>query len=95
MPDRAPRHKADPELFASRQHAIVFGAALHQGIFCLHGRDRLNGMSLADCAGARLRESEMQHFAFLDEFLNRASNVLDRHVRIDTMLVEEVNAVGL
>ena len=37
----------------------------------------------------------MQDFAFLDQILDRAGHILDRHVRIDTVLVEEVKAVGL
>ncbi|GAA4343983.1 hypothetical protein GCM10023165_26810 [Variovorax defluvii] len=37
----------------------------------------------------------MQHFAFLDQVLDRASHVLDRHSQIDAVLVVEVDAVGL
>ena len=35
----------------------------------------------------------MQHLAFIDKFFHRPRNVLDWHIRINTMLIEEVNVV--
>ena len=42
----------------------------------------------------RFRETEVQHLALSDQLLDRAGDVLDRHVRIDAMLVEQIDAVG-
>ena len=36
----------------------------------------------------------MQDLSFLDEILDRAGHVFDRHVRIDAVLVVEIDAVG-
>ena len=40
-------------------------------------------------------QTEMLDFAFANQIADRAGDVFDRHVRIDAMLVEEVDAVGL
>jgi hypothetical protein len=37
----------------------------------------------------------MADLAFLNQVLQRARNVFDRHVRVDTVLVEQVDIVGL
>ena len=37
----------------------------------------------------------MQDLPFLDQLLDRAGDILDRHVRIDAVLVEQVDAIGL
>jgi hypothetical protein len=57
-----------------------------------HGLDRV-GAADRLCAG--LRQPEVLHFAFLDQLLDRSGHVLDRHVWIDAMLIEEVDPIGL
>ena len=42
--------------------------------------------------GARLGQAEVPHLAGLDQLLDRAGDVLDRHVGVDPVLVEEVDA---
>jgi len=37
----------------------------------------------------------MLHLARVDQLLHRARHVLDRHLRVDPMLVEQVDGVGL
>src|SRR5215213_2248771 len=41
------------------------------------------------------REAEVPDLTLLDELLHRAGDVFNGHVRVDAMLVEEVDAVGL
>jgi hypothetical protein len=41
-----------------------------------------------------LRQAEVAHLAFLDQLLDRAGHVLDRNVRVDAVLVEQVHVVG-
>ena len=36
----------------------------------------------------------MLDLAFGDQVLDRAGDILDRHVRIDAVLIEEIDAVG-
>jgi hypothetical protein len=43
---------------------------------------------------APFRESEVQHLAFLDQLLHSPRDVLDRDVRIEAMLIEQVDPVG-
>jgi hypothetical protein len=47
----------------------------------------------ADRPGGRLRHAEVLHLAGLDEFLDRARDVLDGHLRVDPVLVVEVDGV--
>ena len=48
-------------------------------------------MGAADGLHARLREAEVLDLALLDQLLDRARDVLDRDVRVDAVLVEEVD----
>ena len=43
---------------------------------------------------ARFGKTEVQDFAFLDEVLDRARDILDRHGRINAMLVVEIDTIG-
>ena len=44
-------------------------------------------------AGGRLGHAEVLHLAGLDELLDRAGDVLDGHVGVDSVLVVEVDGV--
>ena len=50
-------------------------------------------MGTTNCSGSRLRDAEVLHLAGLDEFLDRARHVLDRHLGVDPMLVVEVDGL--
>ena len=50
-------------------------------------------MRAADRLRARLGEAEVLDLAFLDQVLHRPRHVLDRHVRVDAVLIEEVDGV--
>jgi hypothetical protein len=51
-------------------------------------------MRAADGAHARLGHSEVADLPGLDQFLDGAGDVLDRHLRVDAVLVEQVDGVG-
>ena len=89
----APRHEADSQLLAGIEQSILFRVAVHEGILCLKRGDGLNRVCFADGVGARFREAEMQHLAFLDKLFHGARNVLDWDIRIDPMLIEEIDVV--
>ena len=91
---RAPRDEANSQFFAHGKHAVSLWTSFHERIFGLNGRNRLNRMSLADRARTRLGETEVQDFTFLDEVLDCTGDILDRHVRIDPMLIVEINMIG-
>ncbi len=52
-------------------------------------------MSAPDGFRTCFRKAEVLHLAGLDQLLHRSSHVLDRHIRIDAMLIEQVDDIGL
>ena len=50
-------------------------------------------MRTADRLRSRLRKTEVLDLSCSDEFLDRARNVLDRHFRVNAVLIEEVDTV--
>ena len=82
-----------PSSSSSRQE-FGFGAAPEQRILALHRGDRLHRVCAADGLDARFRQPEVLDLALGDQVLDRAGDVLDRHVRVDAMLIEQVDAVG-
>ena len=79
---------------SQRRQDLGFGLTPPQRIFALERGDRLDRMRAADRLRARLGEAEVLHLALLDQLLDRAGDVFDRHVRVDAMLIEQVDAVG-
>jgi len=91
-PERAPRHEADAELLAGWQH-LVFRVTRPDRVFVLDGRYRLHGVRTADRRAAGLREPEVTNLAGGDKIRNRARHILDRDVRIDAVLIKEIDSV--
>src|SRR5437588_6956988 len=89
MPMGPPGHKADSQFFAGIEQSIPFRVTVHERILCLERCDGLNGMCFADGVGAGFRETEMQHLAVFDKLFHGTRNVLDWHIWIDPMLIEE------
>ena len=54
----------------------------------------LDGVGAADGRGAGLGQAEVPDLAGRDELLDRAGDVLDGHLRVDAVLVEQVDDVG-
>src|SRR5215210_2851364 len=52
-------------------------------------------MGAPDRLHACFGKAEVLNLAFLDQLLHRAGHVFDRHIRIDAVLIEEIDAVGL
>ena len=71
-----------------------FGFTPEQRIFALDGRDRLDRMGAANGPGTGLGQAEMADLALGDQVADGAGNVLDRHGRIDAVLIEQVDPVG-
>jgi hypothetical protein len=51
-------------------------------------------MRATDRLHARLGKSEVLDLAFQNQVLHRARHVLDRHARVDAVLVEQIDDVG-
>ena len=90
---RAPGDKADAQLLAQRKHLRFRAAPQHRVLVLDHGH-RVHRVRAADRLQPGFGQAVVQHLALRDQILDRPGHVLDRHLRIDAMLVEQVDAVG-
>ena len=58
-------------------------------------RHALYGMRAADGLNASLGQTEVLDLAFPDQVLDRSRYLFYRHVRVDAMLIEEIDGVDL
>ncbi len=91
--ERRVGNEADAQLTQQRQQ---FGlrVAGPQGVLRLHGGDWVNGVRAANRSGASLRQTNVSDLALGDQLGQGACGVLDRGLRIDPMLVVQVDVVG-
>ena len=68
------------------------GSRHHSEYSLCRRRDRLDRVRAPDRLHARFGKAEVLDLACLDQVLHRAGDVLDRHVRVDAVLVEEIDA---
>ena len=87
------RHEADAE-FAQRRQDPLLRAPGPQRVLRLHRGDRVNGVRAADGVRAGLGEAEGADLALGDQLADRADGLLDRGVRVDPVLVVQVDVVG-
>ena len=55
----------------------------------------MHGVRAPNAGHARLGQAEIAHFAFLDEFADRAGDIFHGHRTIDPMLVQKIDVIGL
>ena len=82
-----------PELVAGIEDAVGLRPAPPQRIFVLKRGDRLHRMRAAERLDARLGHAEMLDLALGDQVLDGARDILDRHVGVDAVLVEQVDGL--
>jgi len=51
-------------------------------------------MCSADCVHAGFGKTKVPYLALGNQFLHRTSHVFDRHIRINTVLIEQINVFG-
>ena len=90
--ERAIRHEPDAELLERREH-LLLGSLPPQRVLALHGSHRKHGVGPADRAGRRFGQAPVLDLAGVDEFLDRSGDLFNGNVRIDTMLVVEIDRV--
>ena len=56
---------------------------------------RLDGVSAANRLHPGFRKAEVLDLALLNQLLHRAGDVFDRHIRIDAVLIEEIDRIDL
>ena len=91
--ERRIRHEADPQLATGGEH-LALDVAGPQRVLGLQRGDRMDRVRAPDRLRRCLAEAEVPHLALLDELRHRAHRLLDRHVGVDAVLVEEVDVVG-
>ena len=79
----------------SRVGITSFSGVRSTGVLALERRNRLNGVRAPDGLHARFGEPEVLHFTLLNQFLHRARDILDRHVWIHTVLIQQVDGFHL
>jgi hypothetical protein len=94
LAERAERNQTDPKRLECGQH-FFFRLSPPQRIFALQRGDWLHGMSAADRLHAGLGKAEVPDFPFPNQILHGSRDVFDGHVRIDAMLIEEVDDLDL
>src|ERR1022692_1498482 len=94
LPQRAIWNKADAELLERRQH-FRFRPPRPQRVFALDGCDRLDCVCATNRSSRGFRKAEVLHLTFLNEVLHRSRHVFDWHVRVDAVLIEQIDGVGL
>src|SRR6266851_4453265 len=78
---------------AGRRARLIRHLAVEQREFALHRGDRVHRMGALDALGACLAEPEKTHLTLFDKPAHRADRVLDRHTRVDPLLVIEVDRI--
>ena len=91
---RAEWNEADAEFLKRRQH-FRFRRSPPQRVFALERRDRLDGVGATDRLHSCFRKAEVLHLTFLNQVLHRSRHVFDRHVRVDAVLIEQIDDIDL
>ena len=69
------------------------GLSPPQRVLALDCGDRLDRVCAADRLHSRFGEAEVLDLSFLDQLLDRSRHVLDRHVGVDAVLVEQIDGI--
>ena len=85
-------HEADPQLFTNSED-LLLQPTFPQREFRLERRDRMDRMGATNGLRGRLRETEVPDLAGFDELGHCSDRLFDRGVRVDPVLVVEVDVV--
>ena len=94
MPERRVRHEADAE-FASKREHLGLRVAGPQRVLGLQRRDRVHGVRPADGVDPGFGQADVADLALGDQLGEGADDLLDRRVRVDPVLVVQVDVVGV
>ena len=93
MSQRAPWNEPDPELLDCRQH-FCFRVSRPHRIFALDRSDGLDRVRATDRLCSSLGKAEVLDLTLVNQVLHRSRHVFDRHVRVNTMLIVQVDDIG-
>ena len=90
LAERAEWHQTDAQRCQRRQD-FTLRLAPPQRIFALQRRDRLHRVSSPNGLRTGFRQAEILHFPFANQLLHRTGHLLDRHLGIDTVLIQQID----
>ena len=94
LAQRAVGHEANAEFLEGRNHFLLRGSR-PQRVFALESSERLDGVCATDRLRSRFRKAEVLDLTLLDQVLHSAGDVFDRHVRVNPVLIEQVDDIDL
>src|SRR2546426_7060571 len=94
LAQRAVRHEADSEFLQGRYHFLLRGSR-PQRVFALERSDRLDLVRATDRLHSRFGKAEALDLTLLNHLPYSSGHVLDRHVQINPVLIEEVDFLDL
>src|SRR5450432_3225915 len=94
LSQRAVGNQANAQFLEGGQY-FRFRLAPPERVFTLQYRDGLYGVGSTDRLCGCFGHSEMLDLTGLDQFLDRAGGVLDGHIRVDAVLIEQVDGFEL
>ena len=77
-----------------RGQQLGLRAAPEEGVFALHGGHPLDRVRAANRLNASFGKAKVFNLPFGDEVFNGSGNVFNRHVGVDTVLIEEIDVIG-
>jgi len=80
-------------LFAVHLGFFRFRLAPPQRVFALERSHRLDGVRAADGLRASFGHPKVLHLALQNQILHRARHIFNRHVRVNAMLIEQINDI--
>ena len=93
LAQRAEWHEADTQFLERGQNRLL-RLSPPEGVFTLESHNPLHGVGATDRLHACFGQPEVLDLAFANQVLHRTRDILDRHIRVDAMLIEEIDSVG-
>ena len=93
MAERRVGDETDAELAQNRQH-FGSGSRVHSEYSDCSAVIGMHGVGAADGVGAGFGQPDVADLALGDQFGERADGLFDRRVRVDAVLVVQVDVVG-
>src|SRR5579863_4814375 len=94
LAERAIWHESNREFLKGRYHFLL-GGSRPQRVFALESSDWLDCVRATYRLHSRFGKTEVLDLACLNQFLHRAGHVFDRHVRVNPVLIEQVDCLYL
>src|SRR6266545_682639 len=89
-PQRAVWNETDSQ-FLERRQDFLFRTSPPQRVLVLQCSDLLDGVCATNRLHSCFRKTEVLHLSFSNQFLYRSRHIFDWKVRVNTMLIEQID----